>query len=138
MKEIRIRPLDSDVISYCGVFCGGCSSYHIGTCHGCRSEVNEQKRISKWKCRKRLCCLEKKYYSCGDCTDLLGCKIRKSLIKSYKINYNLDLDQNAKNVSLYEHEDWLKTQVNKYLCNQCGGVISPYDLKCIQCGNTKS
>ncbi len=138
MNKIHLRSLNSDVISYCGVFCGGCPSYHVGTCHGCRSEIVKQKRISKWKCRKRLCCLEKKYYSCGDCPDPKGCKIRKPLIKSYLTKYNIDLDQNAQNLSSLGPKDWLREQIRKYLCNQCGGVISPYDLICIQCGCTNT
>ena len=138
MNKIHLRSLNSDVIGYCGVFCGGCPAFHVGTCHGCRSEIVKQKRISKWKCRKRLCCLENKYYSCGDCPDLKGCKIRKPLIKRYFTKYNIDLDQNAQNISSLGPEAWLEGQIRKYLCNQCGGVISPYDLICIQCGNTSS
>ena len=138
MNKINLRSFNPDVISYCGVFCGGCPSYHIGTCHGCRSEELKQKRTSKWKCRKRICCLEKEFYSCGECPSLKGCKLRKPLIKSYYVRYNLDLDQNAQKINSLGPEDWLKEQIRKYLCNQCGGVISLYDLKCIQCGYTPS
>ena len=138
MKKILLRSLDSDVIGYCGAFCGGCPAFHVGTCHGCRSDILKQKRTSKWKCRKRLCCLEKNYYSCGDCPDLKGCKIRKPLIRRYLTKFNIDLDQNAQKISSLGPEDWLKGQISKYLCNQCGGVISPYDQICIQCGHTSA
>ncbi|UYP47030.1 hypothetical protein NEF87_003315 [Candidatus Lokiarchaeum ossiferum] len=135
MKKIGLRPLDSNIIGYCGVFCGGCPSYHVGNCHGCRSVDTNQKRISKWKCRKRLCCLEKDIYSCGDCSELIGCRLRKPLIKSYLKKYNLNLDQNAQNLALKGNEEWLIEQRTKYLCPQCGGVMSPYELRCIQCGS---
>ena len=134
MKKIELRPLDATVISYCGVFCGGCPSYHAKTCHGCRSEETPQKRISKWKCRKRLCCIEKNLYSCGNCADLLGCKLRKPLIHSYLKKYQLNLDQNAKNLISLGADEWLTDQITIYKCSQCGGVVSPYDFLCIQCG----
>jgi len=137
MKKIEFRQLDSNVIGFCGVFCGGCPSYHAMNCHGCRSEVKNQKRISKWKCRKRLCCLEKKVYSCGNCSEILGCKIRKPLITSYIQKYKLDLDQNAKNLATTGADKWLIEQIAKYACSKCGGVISPYDLHCIQCNTGK-
>lgn len=134
IKSIKIRELNHDTISYCGVFCGGCPSYHKGTCNGCRSTIKKQKRTSKWNCRKRLCCIDKKIFSCGDCADLDGCSIRKSLVIRYKEKYNIGLDSNVKNLTDFGPDTWLKNKIQKYACSGCGGVVSPYDLKCIQCG----
>ena len=131
--NIRKKEITEDAIGYCGVFCAGCPSYYVGTCHGCRSDIQQQKRISKWKCRKRLCCIEKELYSCGDCPELEGCKIRKSLVKSYITKYNLDLNLNASNLSQLGPSKWLADQISRYKCSKCKGVISPYDSKCIHC-----
>lgn len=130
---IKQREINEDTIGYCGVFCAGCPSYHVGTCHGCRSEVKNQKRTSKWKCRKRLCCIKKNIYSCGDCAELKTCKTRKNLIKSYITKYNIDLDLNSTKLTELGSSQWLANQVKQYKCSKCNGVISPYDNKCIHC-----
>ena len=128
---MRSKEINENANVYFGVFCGGCPSYYAGTCHGCRSEIPNQKRISKWNCKKRLCCLEKNLYSCGNCSELEGCKIRKNLVKRYIANYNLDLNLNARNLSQLGPAKWLADQISLYKCLKCEGIISPYDGKCM-------
>lgn len=131
--KIKQKQITEDAIGRCGVFCAGCPSYNVGTCHGCRSEIQKQKRTSKWKCQIRLCCLEKGNYSCGDCLELKTCKIRKNVVKTYMSKYNLDLILNAKEITDLGPTQWLSNQIEQYKCPLCKGVISPYNNKCFHC-----
>ena len=58
MKEIST---DSDMIAYCGLYCGACRKYLKEKCLGCFK--NEK---ASW-CKVRLCCIENSYKSCADC-----------------------------------------------------------------------
>jgi len=58
MNEISVK---SELVSYCGLYCGSCSKYKKGKCHGCA----ENKKAT-W-CKIRLCCIEKGINSCAEC-----------------------------------------------------------------------
>ena len=59
MKEITSN---TDLVAYCGLYCGACGSYLKNRCPGCHE--NEK---AKW-CKVRVCCIENQYLSCADCT----------------------------------------------------------------------
>ena len=68
MKEIA---KDTNLIAYCGLYCGACSKYLKEKCTGCHK--NEK---ASW-CKLRACCIEKNYESCADCKefdDVNDCK----------------------------------------------------------------
>jgi hypothetical protein len=60
MKQIIA---DRNLVAYCGLYCGACRSYLKEKCPGCQENAK-----ASW-CQVRLCCLEKKYASCADCTE---------------------------------------------------------------------
>jgi hypothetical protein len=63
---------DTDLIAFCGLYCGACKKHLRETCPGCAS--NEK---ATW-CKVRSCCLEHGYRSCADCTevdDVVDCKL---------------------------------------------------------------
>ena len=68
MKEIEVN---SELVSYCGLYCGSCSKYQKGKCPGCAK--NEK---ATW-CKIRKCCIEKNIKSCSECnvfSDISECK----------------------------------------------------------------
>jgi hypothetical protein len=58
MKERR-----TELVAYCGLYCGGCSKYLNGKCPGCYE--NEK---ADW-CKIRSCCMAEDYLSCADCKE---------------------------------------------------------------------
>ena len=62
---------DSNLIAYCGLYCGSCKSYIKGKCPGCAK--NEK---ASW-CEIRKCCMNQNIKSCADCkdfSDVMQCK----------------------------------------------------------------
>lgn len=69
MENVKI---DSELVSYCGLYCGSCSKYLKGKCEGCAK--NEK---ATW-CKIRKCCTEKQINSCAQCdvySDVKDCKM---------------------------------------------------------------
>jgi hypothetical protein len=60
MKEIV---QNTELVAYCGLYCGACKSYQKEKCPGC----HENSRAS-W-CKVRLCNIEHNFRSCADCTE---------------------------------------------------------------------
>ena len=54
---------DSDMVAYCGLYCGACKRYLVGKCPGCR-----ENQKASW-CKLRICCIENGYGSCADCEE---------------------------------------------------------------------
>jgi len=69
MKDI---PVKTELVSFCGLYCGSCGKYLKGKCPGCAK--NEK---ATW-CKIRKCCIEKGINSCAQCneyTDVKDCKM---------------------------------------------------------------
>ena len=74
MKEIA---KDTNLIAYCGLYCGNCRQYKKGKCPGCR----ENEKMT-W-CKIRKCCIENNYRSCAACSEFVNvneCKKFNNLI----------------------------------------------------------
>jgi len=134
----KIESKNLDLLSYCGLYCGACPSYHLGTCLGCRSENKNQKRTSKWSCKIRLCCKdEKELFYCGKCSEFPCIKISNKLINSHpndlKFTYRHEIPNNVENINTVGFYQWIKAQKNKWKCDTCGGPIVFYNYTCIKC-----
>ncbi len=55
---------DTDLIAFCGLYCGACKRLRRDKCPGCAG--NEK---ASW-CAVRTCCLEHGYRSCADCSEM--------------------------------------------------------------------
>lgn len=67
MEEIKDK---TQLVSYCGLYCGNCRKYKSGKCMGCQR--NEK---ATW-CKIRICNIENSYNSCAECKleGLADCK----------------------------------------------------------------
>ncbi len=95
MKEIVV---DTDLVAYCGLYCGACPRLRKGRCPGCHD--NEK---AGW-CKIRSCCLENGYTSCADCThydDPRQCKKFHNFV-SRAIGFILRSDRRACIVQIRE------------------------------------
>jgi len=52
---------DSELVAYCGLYCGACGAYRKGRCPGCHG--NDK---ATW-CAVRTCCRSEGYASCAQC-----------------------------------------------------------------------
>ena len=79
---------NSRLISYCGLYCGACSSFKKGSCPGCAR--NEKAR---W-CKVRKCNIDKELRSCADCKEfptINDCqKFNSFAAKIFGIVFNTD------------------------------------------------
>ncbi len=77
---------DTNVIAFCGLYCGACAKYRRGRCPGCQG--NDK---ASW-CKVRACCLEQGYKSCADCTEFsnpMDCtKLNNFMAKFFAVLFN--------------------------------------------------
>ncbi len=59
----------SNLISYCGLYCGACTRFKKSKCPGC-----EQNTKASW-CKIRTCCIEKNIASCAQCDEFTDVKV---------------------------------------------------------------
>ena len=76
------------LISYCGLYCGACSSFKKGSCPGC------VRNIKAMLCKVRKCNIAKEIRSCADCREYLivnDCpKYNNFAAKAFGIVFNTD------------------------------------------------
>ncbi|MBN1960400.1 MAG: DUF3795 domain-containing protein [Deltaproteobacteria bacterium] len=54
---------DSNLVAYCGLYCGACKKYLDSHCPGCHENTK-----ASW-CLVRKCCQQHQYLSCADCQE---------------------------------------------------------------------
>lgn len=122
----------------CGVYCGACPSYNK-TCLGCASNDKTQDRCSKWTCKIRNCCYNKKELKyCINC-EQFPCKThKKKIIDSHpddlRFTYRHEIPRifvKLKKISIQEYYDFQK---QRWKCDSCEGTIKFYHYKCDKCG----
>jgi len=70
----------TELVAYCGLYCGACKSYLTERCPGCHK--NEK---ATW-CAIRNCCMEKGRSSCVQCTEFPNprdCKKFNNLVSKF-------------------------------------------------------
>jgi hypothetical protein len=127
-------------VAPCGILCAACLSFNK-TCLGCASESKDkgQKRKSKWGCKIRQCCYEKKTLdSCAYCEYFPCAIINKKLLKSHdgdkRFNYRREVPDNLEKIKSLGINEFIKLKKKEYECKSCGGIVFFYYNKCSQCG----
>ena len=72
-------------------------------------------------------------YECGD----FPCRQLKNLDKRYRTFYHISMIENLKFVKKNGIERFLKEEVEKWHCPECGGVICCHNGICYTCGLEK-
>ena len=62
-------------VGCCGAYCKTCKAYTQNFCKGCKiGYINNERDLSKAKCKIKICCLSNKCASCADCAEYLSCE----------------------------------------------------------------
>jgi hypothetical protein len=68
--------MNNILIGCCGAYCGRCKVLEENACKGCKlGYINGERDISKAKCKIKICCINKKFFSCADCDEYNSCEI---------------------------------------------------------------
>ncbi len=129
-----IDKLSETMIAPCGVNCIACSAYLSDKkpCAGCRASNELITRKSCRNCTKKKCAFDKGLQWCFQCSKF-PCSQIKDLNKRYTQNYNVDLMQNGLNAKK-DMGAFLETQIERFTCKICGGIVDQHHKKCSNCG----
>lgn len=128
------------LVARCGLWCGACRAYLLKKkdileergykrgCNGCWIQDKNCAFLRK-KCEK----LGKNIDFCFECEEL-PCAALKKLNDTYITRYNVNLVENLKRMKQIGIDEWIKEQVNLYLCPECGGELCLHDKECFDCG----
>ena len=61
-----IEQINTDLVSYCGFYCGACPTFIKGKCKGCKGD-NPNCAVGYKSCKVRPCCIDNEYANCADC-----------------------------------------------------------------------
>jgi len=104
------------LLSYCGLYCGGCKNYHENSgehkCLGCR---NEKELVAD--CLTKACAAGKNLLHCGECGDF-PCAPLENFYKDGRKHHALAFI-NIHRINKIGAEEWLKEQ-EKVHTSQCG------------------
>ena len=88
--------MTEEQIGCCGSFCGTCPVTKENLCKGCKIGYQTGERdILKAKCKMKVCCIQKGFLSCADCSEYDTCDILQGFYtkKGYKYKkYKESLD----------------------------------------------
>lgn len=65
--------MDKSMIAYCGSYCGVCEWKKKLGCNGCKANAG---KMFWGECDKAMCCIEKGYEHCGQCSELPCAKLK--------------------------------------------------------------
>ncbi len=103
MKEATSN---SELVSYCGLYCGSCGKYQKGKCPGCAE--NEK---ASW-CKIRKCCIEKGISSCANCnefTDVKDCKMFDNFVaKMFEFVFKSDRKAGINRIKEQGYDEFAK------------------------------
>ncbi|HBD95390.1 MAG: hypothetical protein A2015_05840 [Spirochaetes bacterium GWF1_31_7] len=125
--------IDDYFFAPCGVNCFVCY-VHLKVkkpCNGCYgSDDNKPERCKN--CTIKQCVSNKSLQYCFECNDY-PCQLIKNLEKSYTKRYNVSIMANSEMVKKYGVSEFQQTEVVKWKCSTCGGVITQHGMYCSEC-----
>lgn len=125
---------DKRLIAACGLNCEVCSAHvrEKNVCPGCKYFTGEESRKSCKNCAIRNCAAERGHDWCFECKDF-PCEKMTSLIKRYKLKYDVDLIQNGHDAA-DDFYKFLLEQRKLNTCPKCSGVVDQHKKICSECG----
>jgi hypothetical protein len=139
----RSSHVNNALLGYCGLYCGGCSSYQetkmgakptsdgeSAPCEGCASNV-----VATWcaDCAIKACAREKGVRYCLLC-DEYPCKKLMDFTNDPRYPYHKEVHRDMARLKEIGEEAWLREQSARWICPKCGGTYHWFARKCPSCG----
>jgi hypothetical protein len=133
MEKILIAP--------CGMNCAICSAYlarkydlkkqgiRRSYCEGCRPR-GKNCAFMKRSCERLGDGLVRYCYECAE----YPCQRLKRLDKRYRLNYHMSMIENLNFIKENGEAEFLRKEVERWQCPECGGTISCHGGLCFKCG----
>jgi hypothetical protein len=120
-------------IAPCGMNCGICMAYlrEKNHCPGCRVESTEKAKSCQ-QCIIMNCDKRSGAY-CFSC-ESFPCKRLKQLDKRYRTKYGMSMLENLNNIKEHGIRAFLKNEIERWSCADCGGIINVHKHCCSACG----
>jgi len=97
-------------------------------CVGCKPSGKSCAHLKKF-CKKLL---KNEIEYCYECIDF-PCKQLQKLDKKYRERFNMSMIKNLEYIRDKGMKEFLKSQEEKYKCQNCQGVICVHNGKCYSC-----
>ena len=130
-----------ELIAVCGMNCRICHAYFgyalngrksKNPCTGCKSRDKNCAFIKK-RCERAS---KKEVDYCFECENF-PCEPLEKLDKRYRERFKMSMIDNLNFIKENGMKKFLKSQEEKYRCDECGGVICVHTDKCYECGNVR-
>ncbi len=128
-----------ELIAPCGMNCAVCMGRLLrieNKCPGCRGE-NTNKPRHCIRCIIINCdnLRENNLIFCSDKCSKFPCARLKALDKRYRTKYHMSMLENLKNISEFGINSFIKSEITRWTCATCGGIICVHRGFCIDCGD---
>lgn len=125
--------IDSKLLAPCGINCISCEKYQ-NPCAGCLISDDGKSKASL-KCKIKTCFDSKNFSYCGRCSEF-PCPLMKKHSKKYVKRHNLNTLDSAKRIKTTGIGRMMSQDREKWLCQECGGVVKFQTKSCSECGFT--
>ena len=131
MKMPAVIPVH--LFAPCGMNCMVCYVHlkEKKACAGCLGDDLHKPNRCK-TCKIKICAQEKGGTYCFECADF-PCSLIKNLEKSYNQRYETSLLENSRKAKSLGVAAFQITEIEKWSCQYCSGVISLHDRQCSEC-----
>jgi hypothetical protein len=137
-KHKGTKSIEITLIAPCGMNCRLCRAYARDklACPGCRGD-DSQKMISCIACRIKNCDMIAKgrIKYCFSCENY-PCDRLKHLDKRYRTKYGMSMIENLENIKKNGIRKFIRTEVKRWSCPQCGEILSVHKSQCLNCQYT--
>lgn len=110
MENVLVK---TNLVSYCGLYCGACKKYLDEKCPGCHDNVK-----ATW-CKIHTCCIENNYLSCAECKEFenpSNCnKFNNLFSKMFEFFFRSDRKACIDVIKVKGYEEYVKDMAAKNL-----------------------
>ncbi len=127
--------IDKQLIASCGMNCGLCITYQRDNkkCQGCNGP-DTNKPAHCIKCRIKNCeaIIQSTSKLCYECNKF-PCRRLRELDKRYQTHYSMSMIENLERIKQIGMDNFIKSEIEKWTCRTCGGVICVHRGHCLNC-----